>query len=409
MAKGKISVVVGGQYGSESKGSYIEKLTRHRICGKIDVAVRTGSPNAGHTVMDNQGRYQAMQQIPVSFIDPNCILVLGAGALISMHVFEKEYNLIQSMYPGRPIYIDENATLMPDDAANAEKEMHARIGSTAEGCGEAMIRKIRRDGTVKQMKDIKNDPSFISGFPHVVICDTVDMLNQLYNAGMHILLEGTQGSGLSLIHGPAPYTTSRDTNAANWLMECGLSPALNVEVHLVFRTFPIRVAGNSGPLPYELTWPQLIRKCGFPVDGPYLEALEDAIETVKKEENVIANDIMNHAMARLPQTVQDKLNKFMEKTTVTKKYRRIAEFCRHDALRAININRPKYIGLTFVNYLDYPNCQTYSSVEHDLLSFSKSGLKYKFNEGTLDLIKFLNQYAKVHYLGISKSQGIHVK
>ena len=70
------------------------------------------------------------------------------------------------------------------------------------------------------------------------------------DSGKKVLVEGTQGSGLSVYHSTFyPKATSRDTNAAGFISEVGLSPRLVSEIVLVFRTFPIRVAGvQAGPL-----------------------------------------------------------------------------------------------------------------------------------------------------------------
>ena len=45
MNKGKLTVLVGGQYGSEGKGA----VAAH-IANEYQVHVRVGSPNAGHTI-----------------------------------------------------------------------------------------------------------------------------------------------------------------------------------------------------------------------------------------------------------------------------------------------------------------------------------------------------------------------
>src|SRR5206468_1357773 len=59
-----------------------------------------------------------------------------------------------------------------------------------------------------------------------------------------------------------PFVTSRDTSAAGATAEAGLSPLDVDQVALVLRSFPIRVAGRSGPLPNEITWEKLTRESG---------------------------------------------------------------------------------------------------------------------------------------------------
>lgn len=55
------------------------------------------------------------------------------------------------------------------------------------------------------------------------IADTKDLLTRMLDAGDRVVIEGTQGYGLSVLHTPHyPYATSRDTTAAGFLSEVGL-------------------------------------------------------------------------------------------------------------------------------------------------------------------------------------------
>ncbi|MEK9157139.1 MAG: adenylosuccinate synthetase, partial [Patescibacteria group bacterium] len=181
------------------------------------------------------------------------------------------------------------------------------IGSTGKGCGAALIDRIWR-------KDFKLAKDVLG---HLQIADVAQVVNTAIDEGGNILLEGTQGFGLSLYHGTYPFVTSRDTTAANFLAEAGLSPLLVKEIILVIRTFPIRVAGNSGPLPHEITWQDLSERMGRKVE---------------------------------------------EITTVTKKIRRVGEFDEEIVKRAILLNRPTQIALQFLNYL-FPQDKDKSSWE----------------------------------------------
>jgi adenylosuccinate synthase len=127
-------------------------------------------------------------------------------------------------------------------------------------------------------------------------------------------VEGTQGSGLSLYHSSYyPKATSRDTNAAGFVSEVGLSPRLVSEVVLVLRTFPIRVAGaQAGPLHEELTWEQLQAESGSPTP-------------------------------------------LHEYTSVTHKLRRLGRFDWDGAKLAVMLNRPTRIAVNFLDYIDFKN------------------------------------------------------
>jgi adenylosuccinate synthase len=284
----KVTVVIGGQFGSEAKGKVISFLSN-----EFDVAVRTGSPNAGHTVIDKSEIYR-LQQIPATFLNKDCILCIGAGALINPDILKKEVEKTNTK--GR-LFIDPQAGIIEEKHIKHEGELVKNIGSTGKGCGAALSNRIWRKD-FRLAKDVFQD--------EYKIADVSEIINKAIDDGKSILVEGTQGFGLSIYHGIYPYVTSRDTTASNFLAEAGISPLTVKEVILVIRTYPIRVAGPSGPLPYEISWEDLSKKIG-----------KDVIEM----------------------------------TTVTGKVRRVAEFDIEIVKKAIKVNRPTQIALQFLNYL----------------------------------------------------------
>lgn len=423
--KGLIIIVVGGNFGSEGKGRHVEVLTKHRLRGKIDIAVRTGAPNAGHTVYKDNKPYP-MQAIPCSWIDPECRLILGAGAQVSPHILAHEIETLGKYLAKRRIVVDQNAIIQDDTTMEEEKErgMHGRMGSTAEGCGVALERRIKRDGSVitfgqwEEMK--KRGPTRHLALDRLLdddkieIRDTVELLNNAYDKGSVILLEGTQGAGLSLFHTPDyPHATSRDTNAANWLAEAGLSPNLNCEIHMVIRTYPIRVAGKSGYLPNELSWPAFLRKTFAPIDENIIIDFEDAIELAERKAKngmILWNDTVITAIGSLSKGHQDILRKFVEITTVTKKVRRISDFDFSFYQKYIRINRPDIICLQFADYLDRVNCKEIAgAMKSDLTYMPRGEIKEVFN---FTLNRFLDQMdsvgAPVKFMGIDSKHTISI-
>src|SRR5262249_15384280 len=128
--------------------------------------------------------------------------------------------------------------------------------------------------------------------------DTTALLRKILDRRKRVVIEGTQGFGLSLLQGGYwPKATSRDTTAAGFLTEAGLSPLDVDDVTMVIRCHPIRVAGESGPLTDETTWRQIAAEGGLPVAH-------------------------------------------QEFTTVTKKVRRVGRFDPHLVRRAIQVNKP---------------------------------------------------------------------
>lgn len=73
-----VTVVVGGQYGSEGKGKTVAHLA-----SEFSLAVRTGGPNSGHTV-EKAGKFYKLRSIPSAFVNPLCRLAIGAGGIIDV-------------------------------------------------------------------------------------------------------------------------------------------------------------------------------------------------------------------------------------------------------------------------------------------------------------------------------------
>lgn len=305
MERGKLVVLVGGQYGSEGKGA----IAKH-VAYDFNVHVRVGSPNAGHTFYWN-GEKHVQQSIPCGWINPFATIVIGRGALINMKQLMKELVHILSYYPDflSRLKIDTKAGILDEhfhqEEGGTEGEMHKRIGSTGEGVGPARIARLQRDPEkFRLFEDIAKE----YGLEQCLTENTPKLLADLQDQGKNILIEGTQGSGLSLLHSYWPYCTSIDTNAAGIISEVGIAPSRVTDVLMVVRTFPIRVAGTSGPMQNEITWHELNERLHCTITA--------------------------------------------ERTTVTKKIRRIAEWDQDLFEQSLLLNAPTSVALTFADYID---------------------------------------------------------
>lgn len=253
---GILSVVTGGQYGSEAKGAVTARIARQSLgAGTRVVAVRVAGPNAGHTAYDDAGNKWALRQIPAAAVDPRVLLVIGAGSEIEYDVVKSEIDALEEA--GIPItdrlYIDPQATVLTEAHHAAETGMHERMGSTGKGIGAARADRIMR--TAQLVGDQEDRFSALG-----TLTDTSELLyTELRLPSTHVLIEGTQGYGLGLHAGHYPQCTSSDTRAIDFLAMAGVDPhhADAYEVFVVLRRYPIRVAGNSGPLQGETTWADL--------------------------------------------------------------------------------------------------------------------------------------------------------
>lgn len=300
-------VVVGGQFGSEGKGKVSAIITLHE---EIDLCIRCGGPNSGHSFQNEGGELVLVRQLPTGFVRPQTRLLIPAGGLVDLDVLRSEIENLR-LGPER-VGVDRNAMIITasDRANERQLGLADRLSSTLCGVGSAVARRALRSPDVQLAGNMATAEDWLRPF----ITDVSGEANLAVDRGKKVLIEGTQGSGLSLYHSPHyPKTTSRETNAAGFVSEVGLSPRLISEIVLVFRTFPIRVAGTqAGPLHDELTWEKLQAECGSPFP----------------------------------------LHEF---TSVTHKLRRIGRFDWEAARRAVLLNRPTRITVNFLDYLDFKN------------------------------------------------------
>ncbi len=206
--------------------------------------------------------------------------------------------------------VDRNAMIIEESDKERERglQLRERLSSTLCGVGSAVARRALRGADVRTAEIVSKAVSWLGE----LITNVSDETNSSLDKGKNVLVEGTQGFGLSLYHSDSyPKATSRDTTAAGFLSEIGLSPLLVTEIVLVFRTFPIRVAGEqAGPLKDEITWEILQKESGCP-------------------------------------------HPIREMTTVSKKLRRIGRFDWELAVAAVRVNRPTKIAINGLDYLDY--------------------------------------------------------
>ena len=83
-------------------------------------------------------------------------------------------------------------------------------------------------------------------------------VNTAISEGKNVLVEGTQGTYLSLFHGTYPYCTSKDVCAAAACSDVGVGPTNVNDVIVVFKAYNTRVGG--GPLNGELSWEEAKRR-----------------------------------------------------------------------------------------------------------------------------------------------------
>ena len=304
-----VDVLVGGQYGSEGKGNIADYLSP-----EYTILMRVGGPNAGHRVYEEP---------PYTHISLPCgtrretdgqELLIGPGAVIDPARLLNEIRDCEVATDR--LTVDEQAVVIETaDRTWEEENLKVGIGSTAQGVGPATARRVtnrfRDERMCKLARDLGSEYRELKRY----LGSTAERLEKAYARGERILLEGTQGTGLSMFHGDYPSVTSRDTTVSGCLSEAGIGPRRVNRIVLVCRTYPIRVGGQSGSFSKEIDW-----------------------ETVAVRSEIPLEDLHRHEVGSVSGT-----------------RRRVGEFDWEMLRRACHLNSPTDVALTFVDYLDRRN------------------------------------------------------
>lgn len=232
------NVIVGGFYGDEGKGKIIAYLS---IKDKPKVAVRGGvGANAGHTFVYNNETFK-LRMLPSAVLNPETKLLIGAGVLVTPKVLLDESQRYDAS--DRTI-IDNHCGIIDETHIRRDVEdAHLKkiVGTTGTGTGPA-----NSDRALRILKMAEEESELKRYLGNVS-----EIVNQSIEKGQSVLIEGTQGTFLSLYHGDYPYVTSKDVTASGICSDVGIGPKNVDEVILVFKAYVTRVGG--GPLENELT------------------------------------------------------------------------------------------------------------------------------------------------------------
>jgi len=304
------TVVIGGFFGDEGKGKIISYLA---IQDKPTIVVRGGAgPNAGHTIKDG-GKTYKVRMLPSGFLNKDARVMVGPGVVVNPDVLLNEIN--DFGVEGRA-YVDNNCGIIEQSHRDTDSkgQLKEKIGSTGSGTGPANAERAMR--TLKLAKEIDNLKQYLIDVPLEI--------NTALDLGENVLVEGTQGTHLSLWHGTYPFVTTKDVTASGICADVGIGPKRVDEVIVVFKSYLTRV--GTGPMPGEL----------------------DADETSKKG--------------------------WEEFGTVTGRLRRAAEFDFDLARRAVMLSSATQISITKLD-VRFPSCAgvtSYNDLDDDARIFIKN-------------------------------------
>lgn len=314
-SKGRASILIGGQWGSEGKGAAAAWVAETLLARNepFDWYTTNAGAQAGHTSILPSGTKIVLFHLPTAAIVTRMLtgamgnIYLNSGAVIDPDVFEREVN--EYMFGElHNLHIHPMAAVITTDCREASMDpnsQNTKIAGVRKGVGQAISRRVLRTGMIAK------DHPVLRPFVR-----RVDLNNRLEN-GASILVEVPQGVSLSLGHSRFyPYTTSRDCTPANALADAAIHPSFMGQTLLVLRTFPIRV----GNIPNS--------------DTSYDKPLGYSGPAYSGQKELTWADIGVEA----------------EITTVSKRVRRVFNFSPQQLQDTLALTRPDVILLTFCNY-----------------------------------------------------------
>ena len=242
--------IVGINWGDEGKGRMVDLLT-----GNYDIVVRyQGGGNAGHTVMNEYGKF-ALHLLPSGIFHKNVVNVLGNGVALDPENLLAEIDSVRS----QGVDIDENNLKISDraplllpwhrelDALEEARLADKKYGSTKQGIAPFYSDKYQKKTILagelfypeelkRHLEDLLEWKNLIiervyGAKPHTMeeleewlekyayrikpfITDTGKLLREAQEAGKKVMFEAQLGSLRDLDFGIVPYTTSSNTTAA---------------------------------------------------------------------------------------------------------------------------------------------------------------------------------------------------
>jgi adenylosuccinate synthase len=278
-----VTAVVGTQYGDEGKGRIIDFLA-----GNSDLVIRfQGGNNAGHTVVNDKGRFH-LHLIPSGVFNPKSTNLIGTGVVVNPDALLKEIEELElSGIDTSGILVSNRAhMLLPHhrvlDGIEEESRGSYSIGTTKQGIGPAYRDKTGRTGVrIGDLKHIgylksrlelqlQQVNQVLSSFGEPLvgidslleqcvdwsaklsdrIAEPIPLIKDAVESNQRILLEGQLGSMKDLDWGTYPYVTSSNPTAAFASVGSGVPYQHINDVVGVTKAYQTSV--GEGPFPGEL-------------------------------------------------------------------------------------------------------------------------------------------------------------
>ena len=274
-----VKAIVGANWGDEGKGKITDVMA-----AQSDVVIRfQGGSNAGHTIINNYGRF-ALHQLPSGVFYDHTTNIIGNGVALSVENFIKELGALKSKGINPKIYISDRAQIvMPYhilfDVYEEERLSSRKFGSTKSGIAPFYADKFSKIGfqvnelfadenvlkdKIEQTMKIKNailknlyhkpeitvDEIFnkLMEYKELIKDYVIDSFDFIYNSlknNKNIILEGQLGALKDTDFGIYPMVTSSNTIAGYGSVGAGIPPYEIKEIITVVKAYSSAVGAGE--------------------------------------------------------------------------------------------------------------------------------------------------------------------
>ncbi len=275
-----VKAIVGANWGDEGKGKITDVMA-----ADSDIVIRfQGGSNAGHTIINNYGRF-ALHQLPSGVFYDHITNIIGNGVAFSVENFIKELKALEEGNVPKPkIFVSDRAQIvMPYhilfDVYEEERLSANSFGSTKSGIAPFYADKVSKigfqvnelfgeeeelKGKISRVLEIKNQT--LKNLYHKPLLKTEEIYNKLmeykkliepyvidsfdfiYNSiksGKNILLEGQLGALKDTDFGIYPMVTSSNTIAGYGAVGAGIPPYEIKEIVTVVKAYSSAVGAGE--------------------------------------------------------------------------------------------------------------------------------------------------------------------
>lgn len=275
-----VRAIVGANWGDEGKGKITDMLAKD-----ADIVIRfQGGANAGHTIINDYGRF-ALHLLPSGSFNDNVVNMIGNGVALNIPELFKELNeIVERGVPAPKLIISERAqVVMPYhilfDQYEEERLSDRKFGSTKSGIAPFFSDKFAKIGfqvwelftddvylkeKIKNTLEVKNlmlehiyhkppmdaDELYntLVGYREMIapyVVNTAEYMHKAIKEGKNVLLEGQLGSLKDPDFGIYPFTTSSSTLAGYGAVGACIPPYEIKDIVTVVKAYSSAVGAGA--------------------------------------------------------------------------------------------------------------------------------------------------------------------